>query len=60
MRPAKVSPRVFVPDHIKKPDYGLSGVPAEEQMSRSSKIIEVKSAEDIERLRESCLLGIPY
>lgn len=33
LRPGKVSPRLFVPDHIKKPDYAFTSIPAEEMNS---------------------------
>jgi len=49
---------LFVPSHIKKPDYYQSGIPSEEINSKyNSKIVEVKSFEDIEKMRKVCLLG---
>ncbi len=57
LRPGKVSAKLFVPEHIKKPDYALSGVPNEEIQNRSQPI-EVKSKEEIQNMRDSCVIGI--
>jgi methionyl aminopeptidase len=58
LRPGKISPRLFVPNHIKKPDYYQSGIPSEEINSKAAtKIVEVKSFEEIEKMRKVCLLG---
>jgi len=56
LRPGKVSPRLSVPEHIKRPDYAISGIPHEEINNRSGPI-EVKSKEEIDVLREVCILG---
>ncbi|KAL4476473.1 hypothetical protein ABPG74_010206 [Tetrahymena malaccensis] len=58
LRPGKISPRLYVPEHIKKPDYASSGIPNEEINSKfTNKVIEVKSFEDIEKMRKVSLLG---
>ena len=43
--------------YIKKPDYAISGIPQEEINNRSGPI-EVKSKEEIDVMREVCVLGI--
>lgn len=58
MRPGKISGRLYVPEHIKKPDYALSGIPNEEINSKlANKVIEVKSFEDLEKMKKVSLLG---
>ena len=58
LRPGKISPKLSVPEHIKLPDYAISGIPTEEINSKYyNKIIEVKSKEEIDVLREVCILG---
>jgi len=48
LRPGKVSPRLLVPDHIKKPDWVFTGLPQEEMNSKFyNTIIEIKDAETI-------------
>ncbi|KFG48548.1 methionine aminopeptidase [Toxoplasma gondii RUB] len=46
-----------VPPHIQQPDYALSGVPQSELDSRRKSNVHVHSEEEIQRLRETCLLG---
>ena len=60
MRPGKITPKRFVPDNVVKPDWADTGIPTEEQKSKSAKIIEVYSPEEIEIMREVCLLGKFY
>jgi methionyl aminopeptidase len=55
LRPGKVSPRLFVPETIPKPEYAISGMPNEE--ARAQSVIEVKSPEEIEKMRAACLIG---
>lgn len=57
MRPGKVSARSKVPDHIKKPDYATSGIPTSEINSKSQKIIDVKTPEDIQNLRKCAVIA---
>lgn len=52
LRPGKISPRLFVPEHIKKPEWYLTGVPAEEMKSKLQQFVDVKTAEDVEKMRE--------
>ncbi|KEP65690.1 UNVERIFIED_CONTAM: methionine aminopeptidase [Hammondia hammondi] len=46
-----------VPPHIQQPDYARSGVPQSELDSRRKSNVHVHSEEEIQRLRETCLLG---
>ncbi|CAG9766341.1 unnamed protein product [Ceutorhynchus assimilis] len=52
VHPGKVSSRKTVPDHIPKPSYHLDGEPKE-----TIAYPEVKNAEQIQRMRESCKLA---
>ena len=47
----------MVPENITKPDYAYSGTPIEEIQTRLNQVIEVKSFEEIQKMRESCLIG---
>jgi methionyl aminopeptidase len=47
LRPGKISPRAYVPEHIKRPDYANNGIPTEEIQSKLQKLTEMKSPEDI-------------
>lgn len=55
MKPGNVSPELFVPDHIVKPDYYHKFKPPGSTESSSSP--EIKTAEDIEQMRETCKLA---
>jgi len=57
LRPGIISPRRFVPDHIPKPDYYSSGYPTSEMSAKANKVIEVKTPEEIQNLREACIIG---
>jgi len=57
LRPGKVSPKLFVTEKIPKPEYAISGVPSEEMQSRGNAMIEVKGKEEIEKMREACIIG---
>ncbi|KAJ8924437.1 hypothetical protein NQ315_007233 [Exocentrus adspersus] len=52
VKPGKVSPRRFVPEHIVKPSYYLTGEPVE-KIDRP----EVKNQLQINRMRDSCRLA---
>ena len=47
----------FVPADIPRPDYAYSGYPASEMQRQSDRTIEVKSPQDIENLRQACVIG---
>lgn len=47
----------FVPENIVKPEYALSGYPTEEMDNKQNKAIEVKTPEEIQNMREACLIG---
>jgi methionyl aminopeptidase len=55
LRPAAVTPRRTVPDHIPKPDYWKTGVPVSEQAHNGR--IPVCTKEEIDGIREVCRLG---
>jgi len=57
LRPWPISPRRQVPTHIERPDYAEKGIPLSEEMARQKPGIEIKTEEQIQRLRESCRLG---
>lgn len=52
MKPGNVSPRKFIPSHIPKPSYYLTGEPTE-----SIDYPEIKNEQQIRRMRDSCLLA---
>jgi methionyl aminopeptidase len=60
LRPGKLSPERTVPDHIARPDYATHprGESESELKSRASHSIEVKSAEEIERMRAVSKIGV--
>eukprot|EP00741_Cyanophora_paradoxa_P014688 tig00020816_g14166.t1 len=58
LRPGKVSPMRSVPAHIPKPDYSEDGIPRSElARNKQSTVVELKTPEQIERLRETCRIG---
>lgn len=52
MEVGKVSPSRSVPDHIQKPSYHATGIPPD-----GPKFPEIKSKEQIEKMRASCRLA---
>ncbi|CDH49588.1 methionine aminopeptidase 1 [Lichtheimia corymbifera JMRC:FSU:9682] len=52
-----LSPKREVPAHIKRPDYAETGIPISEQRVRSSSVIKVLNAEEIEGMRTVCKLA---
>ncbi|XP_002977126.2 methionine aminopeptidase 1A isoform X1 [Selaginella moellendorffii] len=54
LRPYPISPRRLVPNHIRRPDWSLDGVPKEEPASKWQNSVEIKSQEQIQRMRETC------
>eukprot|EP00744_Colponema_vietnamica_P013542 GILI01018972.1.p1 GENE.GILI01018972.1~~GILI01018972.1.p1 ORF type:complete len:173 (-),score=39.21 GILI01018972.1:109-582(-) len=60
LRPARYGPRRTVPDSIPKPDYAThpKGVSRAEESTKGSMSIELlRNPNDLQSLRESCLLG---
>eukprot|EP00163_Fabomonas_tropica_P012245 TRINITY_DN234_c1_g1_i1.p1 TRINITY_DN234_c1_g1~~TRINITY_DN234_c1_g1_i1.p1 ORF type:complete len:360 (-),score=69.73 TRINITY_DN234_c1_g1_i1:495-1574(-) len=59
LRPAFVTPRRPVPDHIKKPDYAELGIPLSEREDKASgnTTIRVYTEEEIEKMRKVCRFG---
>lgn len=57
VRPGKITPRRFVPENVVKPEYFETGYPSAELESKSNKIIEVKTPEEIQAMREACIIG---
>ncbi|CAI5449054.1 unnamed protein product [Caenorhabditis angaria] len=59
LRPAKLSERRTVPEHIPRPDYVLhpEGVSLEERQSKNERIIKVLTDDEIEGLKVACKLG---
>ncbi|KJP86238.1 methionine aminopeptidase, type I [Plasmodium fragile] len=46
-----------VPAHIKRPDYAITGIPESELLYKRKSDIYVNSQEEIEIIKEACILG---
>jgi methionyl aminopeptidase len=57
MRAYPISPRRLVPDHIPRPDWASTGKPHQEISSEWQNSVEIKSAAQIAKLRETCRVG---
>lgn len=57
LRPATITKRLEIPEHIEKPDYYFTSIPKKEQESKFQHEIEVKDAKQIEALREVAVLA---
>jgi len=59
LRPGFVSPMRIVPSHIHKPDYAThpQGISISERSARGSAIVEIKSNEEIAKMRKVCRFG---
>lgn len=57
LRPYPISKMRVVPDEIEKPDWALDGIPKIEQDSDLQKRVEIKTPEQIERMRETCRIA---
>lgn len=57
LRPGKISQRLFVPEHIAKPDWYYSGVPEEEMKSKLQQLVDIKGPEDVVKMRECAAIG---
>uniref|UniRef100_A0A0E0EZR3 C6H2-type domain-containing protein n=1 Tax=Oryza meridionalis TaxID=40149 RepID=A0A0E0EZR3_9ORYZ len=57
LRPYPISKMRVVPDKIEKPDWALDGTPKIEPDSDLQKRVEIKTPEQIERMRETCRIA---
>jgi hypothetical protein len=56
LRPQPVSPYRPVPDHIPRPDYAITGWPAEEMESKLQNVVHLHTPEQIAGIRAACQL----
>lgn len=54
LRPYPISPRRLVPENIICPDWAADGLPKIEQSSDLQNRVEIKTPEQIEKMRETC------
>jgi len=54
LQPFPISPRRLVPEHIARPEWASTGRPTQEQASEWQNSVEIKSPEQIRKLREAC------
>jgi methionyl aminopeptidase len=57
LRPYPISMMRMVPDDIEKPDWALDGIPKIEPNSDLQTRVEIKTPEQIERMREVCRIS---
>ncbi|KAK4804488.1 hypothetical protein SAY86_004305 [Trapa natans] len=57
LRPYPISPYCTVPTHIDLPDWALDGIPKIEPNSDLQHVVEIKSSEQIEKMRECCVIA---
>ncbi|CAI8058030.1 Methionine aminopeptidase 1 [Geodia barretti] len=57
LRPAPLTPKRAVPDHIVRPDYAEEGIPHGEKEAKRASVITQLSPEEIEGLKVACRLG---
>eukprot|EP00262_Sarcandra_glabra_P005362 TRINITY_DN16859_c0_g1_i1.p1 TRINITY_DN16859_c0_g1~~TRINITY_DN16859_c0_g1_i1.p1 ORF type:complete len:400 (+),score=59.55 TRINITY_DN16859_c0_g1_i1:123-1322(+) len=57
LRPYPISSQRFVPANIEKPDWAIDGVPKIEPNSDLQNVVEIKTPEQIERMRETCRIA---
>jgi len=57
LRPGELSPWRIVPPEIKRPDYAETGRPESERIRRTNNAIEIKTPEQIEKMRTVCRLA---
>ncbi|XP_008232609.1 PREDICTED: methionine aminopeptidase 1A [Prunus mume] len=57
LRPYPISSKHSVPAHIDLPDWAADGTPKVEPNSDLQHIVEIKKPEQIERMRETCLIA---
>ncbi|XP_040366129.1 methionine aminopeptidase 1A-like isoform X2 [Rosa chinensis] len=54
LRPYPISSKCVVPSHIDLPDWAADGIPKEEPSSDLQRVVEIKTPDQIERMRETC------
>ncbi|XP_048636400.1 methionine aminopeptidase 1A [Brassica napus] len=52
-----ISPKRFVPAEIEKPDWAIDGTPKIEPNSDLQHVVEIKTPEQIQRMRETCKIA---
>ncbi|KAL5073235.1 hypothetical protein RYX36_012219 [Vicia faba] len=57
LRPYPISPKRIVPAHVVIPDWADDGIPIIEPNSDLQHTVEIKSPDQIERMRETCRIG---
>nr|XP_018685169.1 PREDICTED: methionine aminopeptidase 1A-like isoform X1 [Musa acuminata subsp. malaccensis]XP_018685170.1 PREDICTED: methionine aminopeptidase 1A-like isoform X1 [Musa acuminata subsp. malaccensis]XP_018685171.1 PREDICTED: methionine aminopeptidase 1A-like isoform X1 [Musa acuminata subsp. malaccensis] len=57
LRPCPISKRRLVPDGVEKPDWSIDGIPKTELNSDLQNIVEIKTPEQIELMRETCRIA---
>lgn len=57
LRPYPISRQRVIPEGIEKPDWASGGIPKIEINSDLQNYVEIKTPEQIERLRETCRIG---
>ncbi len=57
LRPAYVSPMRTVPDHIMRPDYADTGIPASEKVAKANYSVPIYTKKEIEGIREACRIA---
>ncbi|XP_040368063.1 uncharacterized protein LOC112175172 isoform X2 [Rosa chinensis] len=60
LRPYPISSKCVVPSHIDLPDWAADGIPKEEPSSDLQRVIEIKTPDQIERMRETCRKKIGF
>ncbi|XP_057807372.1 methionine aminopeptidase 1A-like isoform X2 [Salvia miltiorrhiza] len=57
LRPYPISQKRIVPAHIEQPDWAIDGIPKIEPNSDLQHVVEIKTPEQIERMRETCRIA---
>ncbi|XP_073139394.1 methionine aminopeptidase 1A isoform X1 [Henckelia pumila] len=57
LRPYPMSKRRLVPAHIDQPDWAIDGIPKAEPNSDLQHHVEIKTPDQIEKMRETCRIG---
>ncbi|KAJ8450118.1 hypothetical protein Cgig2_033312 [Carnegiea gigantea] len=57
LRPFPISSKRSVPAHIELPDWAIDGIPKIEPSSDLQHVVEIKTPEQIERMRETCRIA---
>ncbi|RAL54058.1 hypothetical protein DM860_004529 [Cuscuta australis] len=57
LKPYPISSKRVVPGHIEQPDWAVDGIPKIEPNSDLQRVVEIKTPEQIERMRETCRIA---